>query len=242
MSSQSHNTLALKGFAITSTLAVATAMGSTSLLFIPSLLRPITKPARPSPSTNVSPMPSPTPSRQGSILNIPTLTSTDGRLTPQPSNDGRLTPQPGAGSGGFNFNWGTSGTYQAVAQQFSRLNTTAASIQVPLELLTIAAYGVVAYNGRKSGDSAWTYWATSAGIIASVFPFTGFSMAPLALKLARLAGDAEKVEPYEDAPIDREAEKSNTVEFLRKWNALNIARTVGVFAAGVVGITALVSE
>lgn len=82
----------------------------------------------------------------------------------------------------------------------------------------------------------------SAGIVASVFPFTGFSMAPLALKLARLAGDAEKVEPYEDAPIDREAEKSNTVEFLRKWNALNVARTAGVFAAGVVGITALVAE
>lgn len=78
--------------------------------------------------------------------------------------------------------------------------------------------------------------------MASVFPFTGLTMSGLALKLARLAGDAEKVEPYEDAPIDREAEKSNTVEFLRKWNALNIARTVGVFAAAVVGITALASE
>lgn len=121
------------------------------------------------------------------------------------------------------------------------MNVTAATIQIPLELLTIAAYGVVAYNARKAGDSAWTYWATSAGIVASVFPFTGFSMAPLALKLARLAGDAEKVEPYEDAPIDREAEKSNTVEFLRKWNALNIARTAGVFAAGAIGITGLLS-
>lgn len=67
-------------------------------------------------------------------------------------------------------------------------------------------------------------------------------MAPLALKLKRLAGDAEKVEPYEDAPIDREAEKSNTVEFLRKWSALNVARSVGVFAAGVCGVVGLVAE
>ncbi|CAK1359359.1 unnamed protein product [Cercospora beticola] len=69
----------------------------------------------------------------------------------------------------------------------------------------------------------WKCWLGAAGVLVTVDLLKAFFMAPLALKILRIAGDAEPIEPYEDAPIDREAEKSNTVQFLRKWNVLNLA-------------------
>lgn len=122
------------------------------------------------------------------------------------------------------------------------MDARAFRFQVPFELLTIAAYGVIAYRSRSAGSSLWKHWAAAAGLIAAVFPFTGAMMVPLGHKIMRIGGDEEKIEPYEDAPIDREMEKSNTVEFLGQWNTYNIARTLSVFTAGVVAIRALVLE
>lgn len=67
-------------------------------------------------------------------------------------------------------------------------------------------------------------------------------MAPLVHKIKRLGGDEEKIEPYEDAPIDREAEKSNTVEFVTKWGYLNAARAMVMYAATGLGLYAFAME
>ena len=65
-------------------------------------------------------------------------------------------------------------------------------------------------------------------------------MVPIDHKIARIGGEEEKIEPFEDAPPDREAERRNTVEFLEKWNSLNRLRSVVMFAAGGIGLWGLV--
>ena len=64
-------------------------------------------------------------------------------------------------------------------------------------------------------------------------------MVPIDHKLARLGGEEEKVEPYEDMPPDRDAERINTVKFLGDWNRLNVVRSVVMFAAGGLGLWGL---
>ena len=133
-------------------------------------------------------------------------------------------------------------SYKVVAQAFGQMDTLAFRAQVPLEFVTAAAYGLIAYRSRNAGSSMWTHWAASAGLVAALFPFTGALMHPLTHKLLRLGGDEEKIEPYEDSPPDRDAEKSNTVEFLTKWSALNFVRTLGVAAAAAVSMRAVLLE
>lgn len=65
-------------------------------------------------------------------------------------------------------------------------------------------------------------------------------MVPLNKKLAQIAGEEEKPEPYEDAPLDRDAERKNTVLFLRQWNSLNTLRSSIMFVAGGLGLWGLV--
>ena len=67
-------------------------------------------------------------------------------------------------------------------------------------------------------------------------------MVPIDHKLAQLSGEEEKVEPFEDAPPDRDAERRNTVEFLGKWNSLNRLRSIIMFAAGGIGLWGLVEQ
>lgn len=65
-------------------------------------------------------------------------------------------------------------------------------------------------------------------------------MVPIDHKLARLGGVEEKVEPFEDSPPDRDAERINTVKFLGDWNRLNVVRSAVMFAAGGLGLWGMV--
>ncbi|KAK4496966.1 hypothetical protein PRZ48_011415 [Zasmidium cellare] len=222
MSLDTRNWIALKGLALAATFSIATTQSTTSLFFIPSLLRPL----------QTSTSSTKTPSRPSSSLRVPTLASEE---------SGRLTPQPQENKA-FNFSLGTSGTYKAVAQQFALFDTLNFRLAVPLELLVISIYSVAAYRARAVNNAAWTQWAATAGVVAAIFPYTGALMAPLVHKIKRLGGDEEKIEPYEDAPIDREAERSNTVEFVRRWGWLNAVRAVGMYVATGLGLYAFAME
>ncbi|KAF7186093.1 hypothetical protein HII31_12554 [Pseudocercospora fuligena] len=213
----------LKTFALASTFYLGSAMATTTFLVFPPMLRPLLYK-----SQSQSQPPTPSITRPSSSLNVPQTPIESGRLTPTVS------------TRGFDFALalGSSGAYKAVAQQFSAMETAMFRVQVPLEFATIAAFGIVAHRARVAGNGIWTRWATAAALVAAIFPFTGALMAPLGHKVARIAGDEEKVEPYEDAPIDREAEKSNTVQFIKKFAALSIARTAIVLGAGLVGASA----
>lgn len=212
MTTETRNWIALKGIALAATFSIATTQSTTSIFFIPSLLRPL---------NTASSSSSATPSRPASSLRVPTLASEE---------SGRLTPQPQENKV-FNFSLGTSGTYKAVAQQFAQFDTLNFRFSVPVEIFAIGVFSVAAYRARSVNNAAWVHWAATAGAIASIFPYTGALMAPLVHKMKRLGGDEEKIEPYEDAPIDREAEKSNTVEFLTQWGYLNAARAAMMYVA-----------
>lgn len=137
---------------------------------------------------------------------------------------GRLTPQTSHRAFDFALHLGSSGTYKAVARQFARLHSLSTVYNVPLETIAVASYGMLAYRAR--GTMMGKSWAAAGAVLVGVDILKAWFMAPLALKVLRVAGDAEPVEPYEDAPIDREAEKSNTVQFLRKWNMLNLGSSL----------------
>lgn len=221
MASESRNWIAVKGLALASTFAVAATQIQTSAVIIPSLLRPLDS-SQPS-------SPSQPPSRPTSSLRVPS------------SNDGRLTPQPSENKV-FTFSLGSSGTYKAVAQQFAKHDELNFRVVPAIELANIALFGFSAYRARNVGNPVWTNYAAAAGLLLSVFPLTGVFMSPLVHKLRRLAGDEEKIEPYEDAPPDREMEKSNAVEFLTKWGYLNAARAGLILAASGFGLVAFALE
>lgn len=156
-----------------------------------------------------------------------------GRLTPQPESSKTLSSANGSGNEG----------YRMPAQQFAAMSKTAFATQVPPELLSIAASGYLAYHYQRLGSSFAGYkWTAVAVLIASIFPLTGALMVPLDHKLAQIGGVEEKPEPYEDAPLDRHAERRNAVEFLRKWNSLNTLRSAIMFVAGGIGLWSLVEE
>lgn len=223
MSTETRNWIALKGIALAATFSIATTQSTSSLFFVPALLRPL---------KTTSSADSKSPSRPSSSLRIPTVASEDsGRLTPQPQ-DNKV----------FNFSLGTSGTYKAVAQQFALFDSLNFSICVPIEIFAISVFSIAAYRARNVNNGSWTQWAATASVVASIFPYTGALMAPLVHKIKRLGGDEEKIEPYEDAPIDREAEKSNTVEFVTKWGYFNAARAVVMYAATGLGLYAFAME
>ncbi|KAF2478966.1 hypothetical protein BDY17DRAFT_313575 [Neohortaea acidophila] len=155
---------------------------------------------------------------------------------------GRLTPHPDGGNISAAHAAANEG-YQMPAKQFVNMSKTAFATQVPPELLSIAASGYLAYHYRQLGASFAGYkWTAVAVLIASIFPFTGALMVPIDHKIAQIGGVEEKPEPYEDAPLDRHAERRNAVEFLRKWNSLNTLRSAIMFVAGGIGLWSLVEE
>jgi hypothetical protein len=205
--------LATKVGVVGTTLFIAGGMASTSMQFIPALITAAQK----------------TPSRPG------VSRAESGRLTPQPSESKKLQiDQNQSAVAGFDG-------YRAAAMQFVSMSKTAFATQVPPELLTIIASGYLSYHSYQNGISiAGHKWAAVAALVAAIFPLTGGFMVPLDHKLARLSGDEEKIEPYDDSLPDREAERRNTVEFLGRWNSLNRLRSVIMFAAGGIGLWGLV--
>lgn len=202
--------LAAKVGVVGTTLFIAGGMATTSMQFIPALI------------TAAQRIPSSSPSEPRS-----------GRLTPQPT---LSIDQNNSGSKGGSYDG-----YRAAAQQFTSISKKAFATQVPPELISILASGYLAYHSySRNLTSAGHKWAAVAALIASIFPLTGGFMVPLDHKIARLGGDEEKLEPFEDAPPDREAERRNTVEFLGTWNGLNRLRSVIMFAAGGIGLWGLV--
>ena len=198
------------------TLFIAGGMASTSAQYIPGLIATAQKaPMRSSASRMES-----------------------GRLTPQPKSDKGLALTPGGvGSTSSSSYEG----YKGAAQQFVSMSKTAFATQVPPELLSVLASGYLAYHSYTNKVAlAGHKWVAVAALIASVFPLTGGFMVPLDHKIARLSGDEEKVEPFEDSPPDREAERRNTVAFLGQWNTLNRVRSVVMLAAGGIGLWGLV--
>lgn len=224
----------LKAVVTGTTLFIAGGMASTSLQFVPSLVAAAQKaPAR----------------------------SKSNRME-----SGRLTPQPSAQKENKAFNltapgmdlrptssMGTNGSdvsgYKVAANQFVAMSKTAFATQVPPELLTIIASGFLTYNSYRhrlstpstvisstSMVAAWQKWAAVAALVVFVFPLTGGFMVPIDHKIARIAGAEEKIEPYEDAPLDTDAERTNTVEFLGKWNTLNMVRSAVMLVAGGIGL------
>lgn len=209
---------ALKALVTGSTLLIAGGMASTSLQFIPGLIHAAQKaPSRPSSNRLES-----------------------GRLTPQP----QLDESKRSTLSRTTSNMGTSPAfdgYRMPAQQFVAMSKTAFATQVPAEILSIIASGYLAYfSYHHVSTLAGHKWVAVAALIASVFPLTGGFMVPLDHKIAQIGGAEEKPEPYEDAPLDREAERRNTVEFLQRWNGLNRVRSVVMFAAGGLGLWSLV--
>ena len=203
--------LAAKVGVVGTTLFIAGGMASTSTQFIPALITAAQK----------------NPSRPGMDR------QNTGRLTPQP-NESKQLSLDSLTSKSFDG-------YRAAAQQFVVMSKTAFATQVPFELASILASSYLAYHSYSNGlRSSANKWAAVAILVTSVFPLTGGLMVPLDHKIARLGGDEEKLEPFEDAPPDREAERRNTVEFLGRWDTLNRVRSLVMFAAGSVGLWALV--
>jgi hypothetical protein len=204
---------ALKAAVTGTTLFIAGGMASTSIQFIPALVYAAQKaPSRPDVKRAES-----------------------GRLTPQISESKQLShPAPGSFGGGIAFDG-----YRGAAAQFATMSKTAFVTQVPPELLSILASGYLAYHSYNSGavsSAAGHKWAAVAALIAAIFPLTGGFMVPIDHKLAQLGGAEEKVEPYEDMPPDRGAERLNTVKFLGQWSRLNQLRSLMMFAAGGLGL------
>lgn len=177
-----------------------------------------------------------------SLQFIPGLITAAQRAPTRPKSNrlesGRLTPQPFSTAANAP---NAAESHQLPAQQFLAMSRTAFAVQVPPELLSIAASGYLASHFyRASASSAGHKWTAVAVLIASVFPITGGFMVPLTRKLAQIAGEEEKPEPFEDAPLDRDAERRNTVLFLRQWNSLNTLRSAVMFVAGGFGLWGLV--
>ena len=214
-------TSALKGFSTAVPLFIFGALTTTSIQFIPSLLL----------STQYADAESRSKGNQS------------GRLTPAQTptaekGDFSLPLQTAFSANASRVSSGQRTGHKIAAQQFALMSKASFATAVPLELLTIATSGYIAYRSYNS-FGAWQKWAAICALVTSVFPLTGALMAPLDLKLARIAGVAEKVEPYEDSPPDREAEKINTQVFLGKWNQLNLVRSAIMGTAGVLGLWSL---
>jgi hypothetical protein len=216
--SDSQLLLALKGFSIGTTLFVAGSMATTSLQFVPALIL----------ATQQKDSKRPQAGRQES-----------GCLTPQPTpgQEKQINLSPAAAlQGKIDESIISSRGYKLAAQQFSLISKTAFATQVPFELVTVFASGYLAFHYRSIGQGAWSKWAAIVGLVATVFPLSGGFMGPLDHKIGRLAGTEPAIEPYEDSPPDREAERSNAEMFLKKWNTLNAVRGTIMFAAGAVGL------
>lgn len=216
--------LGLKAAVTGTTLFIAGGMFTTSLQFLPSLIATAQKAPQRSPQDKME----------------------SGRLTPQPNShmkDYTSSLTPSQTIAGKETSTVSYEGYKGAAHQFTIMSKTAFATQVPLELLSILASSYLAYHHytRTSSLTLTSYkWASVAALLTAVFPLTGGFMVPIDHKIARLGGDEEKVEPFEDAPPDRDMERRNAVEFLTRWNGLNEIRSLLVIAAGGIGMWGLV--
>ncbi|TKA21682.1 hypothetical protein B0A50_08799 [Salinomyces thailandicus] len=213
---------ALKGLTVGGTLFVAGTLTTTSLQYLPSLVLATQQKDAPKTRSYESGRltPAPTPGQEKEL-----------NLTPQAALQGRLDDSAKrAGTG-----------YKIAAMQFSLMSKTSFATTMPLEAITILASGFLAYHYRSIGlgASTWGRWAAVAGLVAGVFPLTGAVMAPMEHKLARMAGEEAQIEPYEDAPPDREMERGNTEMFLMRWNGFNTVRAGLMVVAGGLGMWGL---
>ena len=211
---------ALKGLTVGSTIFVAGALTTTTLQSLPALvLASQTKAPASSRSLESGRLtPVPTPGQEKKELN----------LTPQAAIQGKIddsAKQVGQG-------------YKIAAMQFTLMSKTSFATAVPLEALSLLASGYLAYHYRSLSlpGSTWGKWAAICGLVTAIFPFTGVMMAPLDHKLARLAGEEAQIEPYEDAPPDREMERGNAEMFLKQWNGYNTVRAAILAVAGGLGV------
>ena len=161
-------------------------------------------------------------------------------LDPLAALQGKLDESVRAASGGEG--------YKVAAMQFTLMSKTSFRTLVPGELLSIITSGYLAYHYRSHTTTLlsrslllpWQKWAVVSALIFAVFPFTLTLMAPLELKIARLAGEEPPIEPYEDAPPDRDMERGNAEGFLLGWNGFNAIRSGLLLVAGGVGLWGLV--
>ncbi|KAK0864725.1 hypothetical protein LTS02_005812 [Friedmanniomyces endolithicus] len=210
--------LGLKGFAVGSCIFIAGSMVTTSTQVVPALLLASQQKDTKSHSSNL----------ESGRLTPAALSASESKqmnLNPAAALRGSLdTSALSAGSG-----------YKVAALQFTMISKTAFATQVPFELLTIIASGFLAYHYRSSSlpASIWGKWAAVAGLMTAVFPLTGGMMVPIDHKIARIAGEEPPVEPYEDAPPDREMDRGNTENFIKQWGALNTIRAALVAAVRV---------
>lgn len=221
-----------KALTITSTLYAASSITHTNLTTIPTLLLATSQPASASANSR-----RPQSNRMES-----------GRLTPQPQTNetakqlGNLNPSAALNNAlNENIEPPSPEGYKLASQQFLLLTRSSAATQLPAEVLAIVASSYVAYAHRGLGTKVWLPWAVVAGLVASVFPLGKLMLAPEELKLSRMAGEKEGVEPYEDSPPDWEMERGNTEGFLRSWRGWNVVRGAVVGVAGVVGVWGVVA-
>ncbi|GAB7364207.1 hypothetical protein MBLNU230_g4758t1 [Neophaeotheca triangularis] len=219
-----------KALTITSTLYAASSIATTTTSSIPTLLLAT---AQPPTSTN---------SRRPQTNRMES-----GRLTPRPETN-ETAKQLGSSNPATALNNALNASsdppapegYKLASQQFLLLHRASAASQLPAEILAVAASGYLAYAHRALGTKAWVPWAVVAGLVGSVFPVAFWGMRGEEVKLSRMAGEREGVEPYEDSPPDWEMERGNTEGFLRRWRGWNAVRGALVGVAGVVGIWGVV--
>ncbi|KAK5703506.1 hypothetical protein LTR17_022064 [Elasticomyces elasticus] len=215
--------LGLKGFTVGTCVFIAGSMVTTSAQFVPALLlasqQKEDKRSRPTESGRLTP--AATSASENKQMNLNPAAALKGALD---------TAALSAGSG-----------YKVAALQFSMMSKTAFVTQVPFELLSVIASGYLAYHYRSAGlaGSVWGKWAAVAGLMTAIFPLTGGLMVPIDHKIARIAGEEPAVEPYEDAPPDKDLERENTETFIKQWGGLNNIRAAMVAAAGGIGLWSL---
>ena len=107
----------------------------------------------------------------------------------------------------------------AASKMFARLNELSMTYNIPLEFLAIASYSALAAKSYwRDGSDAWKGCVAASGILVTIFPLKNVFMAPLARRIASQVGQVE------------------TRESLWYWSALNLARSMIVLGAGLVGV------
>jgi len=118
---------------------------------------------------------------------------------------------------------------QTLAKQWSGIFARG-KVQGPMTaLLSLAAYGCLAYDGSSRGQR-WTPHLIAGGLTIAIVPFTLLFMAPTNnLLLGAANGTA--------AHLDEEAVKA----LLLKWKNLNLTRALFPLCGSVVGLWSILS-
>ena len=107
----------------------------------------------------------------------------------------------------------------AATRLFATANELSMKYNIPLEILAITSYGALAFKAYwQDHSNAWKGWISAAGILMTIFPLKNVFMAPLARGLTSHV---------------REVEVRETLWY---WSGLNLARSMIVLSAGLVGV------